>query len=73
MDEFGNGSVAETLDIRITSPDAIEREHRPIHTERIDLDEYPWAGRSLEEMESALPIAETQGSGNLSSRSSLMN
>ena len=68
MDEFGERSIIETLDTGITSPDEIELEERhSTHTERIDLDEFPWAGRSLGELETAQPVVETQCSGKLSS------
>ena len=68
VDEFGDRSVTESLDTGITSPDEIELEERhSTHTERIDLDEFPWAGRSLGELETAPPVVETQGSGKPSS------
>ena len=68
MNEFGDRSITETLDTGITSPDEIELEDRhSTHTERIDLDELPWAGRSLGELETAQHVMETQGSGKPSS------
>ena len=63
MDEFGDRSVTETLDTGIASPDEIElEEHHPSNTEQIDLDEYPWVGRSLGELENT-PAVESQNSG----------
>ena len=68
MDEFGDRSITETLDTGIVSADEIELEERhSTHTERIDLDEFPWAGRSLGELETAQHVMETQGSGKPSS------
>ena len=53
MDEFGDRTITETLDTGISSPDEIKLEERhSSNTERIDLDEFPWAGRSLGELES---------------------
>ena len=69
MDEFGDRSVTETLDTGISSPDKIElEEHHSSNTERIDLDEFPWAGRSLGELENT-PAVESQNSGEHSSYS----
>ena len=69
MDEFGDRSVTETLDTGISSPDEIElEEHRALDTERIDLDEFPWAGRSLGELENSASV-ESQNSGKHSSYS----
>ena len=70
MNEFNDRSVTETLDTGISSPDEIELEERhPSDTERIDLDEFPWVGRSLGEMESTPPVIECQNSGKHSSYS----
>ena len=70
MDEFGDWSVTETLDTGISSPDEIELEERHASdTERIDLDEFPWAGRSLGELENIPPVVESQNSGKHSSYS----
>ena len=67
MDEFGDRSITETLDTGIMSPDGIELEERhSTHTERIDLNEFPWAGRSLGELETVQPAQETQASGETS-------
>ena len=67
MDEFGDRSITETLNTGITSPDGIELEEcHSSNTERIDLDEYPWAGRSLGELENT-PFA--VGSQNLGEHS----
>ena len=69
MDEFGDRSVTETLDTGISSPDEIELEERhSSNTERIDLDEFPWAGRSLGELENT-PAVESHNSGKHSSYS----
>ena len=69
MDEFGVRSVTETFDTGISSPDEIElEEHHASNTERIDLDEFPWAGRSLGELENT-PAVESQNSGKHSSYS----
>ena len=67
MDEFGDRTVTETLDTGISSPDEIglEERHAP-NTERIDFDEYPWAGRSLGELENTSAV-ESQNSGKHSS------
>ena len=66
MDEFGDRSVTETLDI--AAPNEIELEERHVsNIERIDLDEFPWAGRSLGELENAPPAIESQNSGKHSS------
>ena len=63
MDEFGDRSVTETLDMGSSSPDEIELEERhSSNPERIDLDEFPWAGRSLGELENT-PAVESQNSG----------
>ena len=63
MDEFGDRSVTETLDTGIASPEAIElEEHHVSNTERIDLDEFPWAGRSLGELENTPPAVESHSS-----------
>ena len=70
MDEFGDRSIAETLDTGISSPDKIELNKRHIsNTEWIDLDEFPWAGRSLGELENTLPAVESQNSSKYSSYS----
>ena len=64
MDEFGDRTVTETLDTGISSPDEIELGQRhSSNTERIDLDEFPWVGRSLGELENT-PAVESQNSGN---------
>ena len=68
VDEFEDRSLTEILETGITSADEIELEDRhSTHTERIDLDEFPWAGRSLGELETAQHVMETQGSGKPSS------
>ena len=68
MDEFGDRNVTETLDTGISPPEDIELEERhSSNTERIDLDEYPWAGRSLGELENAPPALRPQNSGKHSS------
>ena len=68
MDEFGDRTVTETLDTGTSSPDEIELEERhPSDTERIDLDEYPWAGRSLGELENEPPAVRSQNPGKHSS------
>jgi hypothetical protein len=64
MDEFGDWSVTGTLETGISSPEEIELQGS--HTsrgDRIDLSEYPWAGRSLGELESIPPVVESQDSG----------
>ena len=64
MDEFGDRTVTETHDTGISSPDEIELEERhSSNTEPIDSDEFPWAGRSLGEMESTPPVVDSQNSG----------
>ena len=70
MDEFGDRSVTETLYTGISSPEDIglEERHSP-NTERIDLDEFPWAGRGLGELENISPAFESQNSGKYSSYS----
>ena len=69
MDEFGDQSVTETLDTGISSLDKIElKECHSLNTEQIDLDEFPWAGRSLRELENT-PAVESQNSGKHSSYS----
>ena len=71
MDEFGDRSVTETLDPGISSPDEIElAERHSANTERIDLDEFPGAGRSLGELENT-PAFGSQNSGEHSSYSIL--
>ena len=68
MDEFGNRTVTEALDIRISSPEDIEVEElHASNTERIDLDGFPWAGSSLGEPENTPPAVESQKSGEHSS------
>ena len=63
MDEFGNQTITETLDTGISSPDEIElKEHHTSNTEQIDLNEFPWVGRSLGELENT-PAVESQNSG----------
>ena len=63
MDEFGDRSVTETLDTGISSPDEIELEERHAwNTEGIDVEEFPWAERSLGELENT-PAVESQNSG----------
>ena len=57
MDEFGDRSITETLDNGISSLDEIELQ------ERIDLVEFPWAGRSFGELENTPPAVELQNSG----------
>ena len=70
MDEFGDWTVTETLDTGISLPDQIElEEHHYSHTEWIDLDEYPWVGRSLGELENTPPAVESQNLGKHSSYS----
>ena len=70
MDEFGDRSVTETLDTGISSPDEIELEGRhSSNTERIDLDEFPWASRSLGELENTPPAIEPHNLGKHSSYS----
>ena len=60
MDEFGDRSITETLDTGSMSVDETELEDRhSTHTERIDLDEFPWAGGSLGELENAQPALAT--------------
>ena len=67
MDEFGDRSITETLDTGISSPEDIELEERhSSNTERIDLDEYPWAGRSLGELENTPPAVESHNTGKYS-------
>jgi hypothetical protein len=66
MDEFGDRSVigTGTLETGISSSEEIELQDR--HTssaDRIDLSEYPRAGRSLGELESIPPVVESQNSG----------
>jgi hypothetical protein len=64
MDEFGDRSVTGTLETGISSPEEIELEDR--HTssaDRIDLSDYPWAGRIFGELESIPPVVESQNSG----------
>ena len=69
MNEFGDWSIAGTLDMEIFSPDEIQLEERHTsNTERIDLDEFPWVGRSLGELENTPPV-ESQNSGKHSSDS----
>ena len=69
MNEFGDWSIAGTLDTEIFSPDEIQLEERHTsNTERIDLDEFPWVGRSLGELENT-PVVESQNSGKHSSYS----
>ena len=69
MDEFGDRSVTETLYTGISSPEEIELEERhSSNTDRIDLDEFPWVGRSLGELENT-PAVESQNSGEHSSYS----
>ena len=65
MDEFGDWSRSETLGTGISfSEDAIEgQDQTASNTERIDLDEYPWAVRSLGEVENTPGMF--QNSGNL--------
>ena len=68
MDEFGDRTVTETLDTGISSLEKIELEEpHASNTERINLDEFPWAGRSLRELESTPPVVESQNSGKHSS------
>ena len=70
MDEFGDRTVTETLDTGISSPDEIELEERHAsNTERTDLEEFPWVGRSLGELENEPPAVESQNSGKHSSYS----
>ena len=66
MDEFGDWSVTETLDTGI-SPGEIDRHSS--NTEWIDLDEYPWAGRSFGELKNTPPPIESQNSSKHSSYS----
>ena len=66
IDEFGDRSVTETLDTGI-SPGETDRHSSNI--ERIDLDEYPWAGRSFGELENTPPSIESQNSSKHSSYS----
>ena len=57
-----------SLDTGISSPDEIElQEHHSSNTEGIDLDEYPWAGRSLGELKNTPPAIESQNLGRHSS------
>jgi hypothetical protein len=66
MDEFGDRSVTGTLETGISSPEELELEDRHTSADLIDLNEYPWAGRGLGELESKPPVVEQQDSGNLS-------
>ena len=64
MDEFGDRSITETLDTGIASPDEIKLEEcHSSNTEKIDLDEYPWAGRSLGELKNTPFAVGFQNSG----------
>ena len=68
MDEFGDRSVTASLDAGISSLDEIELEQRySLNTDPIDLDEYPWAGRSLGGLENTHPAIESQNLGKHSS------
>ena len=62
MDEFGDWNLTESIDTGILSSD--EMDLPASNTDHIDLDEYPWAGRSLGEMENTPPVA-SQTSGKL--------
>ena len=63
MDEFGDRNLTESLETGIHSSDEIELQDLPAsNTDRVDLDEYPWAGRSLGEIENTPPVA-SQNSG----------
>jgi hypothetical protein len=63
MDEFGDRSVTGTFETGISSPEEIELQDRHTSgTDWIDLSEYPWAGKSLGELERP-PVAESQNSG----------
>ena len=70
MSEFGDQSVAASFDAGISSPDEIELgQPHSSNTEPIDLDEYPWAGRSLGGLENTLPATQSQNLGKHSSYS----
>ena len=57
MDEFGDQSITETLDI--FSLEYIEfKDCHALNTEWIDLDEFPWVQRSLGELENTAPAVE---------------
>jgi hypothetical protein len=64
VDEFGDWNTTGTLDTRNSSPDDIELQDRhSYNTGQIDLDEFPWAGRSFGELENRSQEIESQNSG----------
>ena len=66
IDEFGDRNVTEAFDTGISSSDVIELQDIPASdTECINLDEYPWAGVSLGELDNTLAMV-PQHSGKLS-------
>jgi hypothetical protein len=68
VDEFGDRGITGTLDTGISSPDDIElQERHSSNTGQIDLDEFPWAGRSFGELENRSREREAQNSGKHSS------
>jgi hypothetical protein len=63
MDEFGDQSVTGTLETGISSREEIELQDHHTSSADWNLSEYPWAGRSLGELESIPPVVESQNSG----------
>jgi hypothetical protein len=67
VDEFGDRSITGTLDTGISSPDDIElQECHSSNTGQIDLEEFPWAGRSFGELENRSREIGSQNSGKYS-------
>ena len=69
MDEFGDQSITETLNTGISLSEYIKlKERHALNTEWIGLDEFPWAQRSLGELENT-PAVEPHNSDKHSSYS----
>ena len=65
MEEFGDPKVTASLDAGISTPNELEPEDGfASNTDGIDLDEFPWVGRSLGELEDTPPVA-SQNSGKI--------
>jgi hypothetical protein len=67
VDEFGDRSITGTLGTGISVDDIELQESHSSNTEHIDLDEFPWASRSVRELENRSSANEPQNSGKLSS------